>query len=118
MGRNDGRKRKQIPVRSSFPSLSGFPYNQSCDIVSQISAWTTDVTHDLRSGVGGGSSFLEKLIINVAFSTVRARELLSTVINTKIEEDYVVSGYMLYQLPDVINTTSQKCSSSCYGFLT
>ena len=30
---------------------------------------------------------MEKLKINAAFSTVRARELLSTVINTKIEED-------------------------------
>jgi len=38
-------------------------------------------------GGGGGVPFLEKLIINAAFSTVRARELLSTVINTEIEED-------------------------------
>jgi hypothetical protein len=61
---NDGRKRKQISVRFSFTHLvPGFPDNQSCDIISQMSAWTTDTTHDLKSGVGGGSSFLEKLII-------------------------------------------------------
>ena len=30
---------------------------------------------------------------------------------------YVVSVYMLYQLLDVINRTSQNCSNSCYGFL-
>ena len=50
-----------------------------------------DNRHDTRFASpvlgGGGGSFLEKLIINAAFSTVRARELLSTVINTKIEED-------------------------------
>jgi len=61
MGRNDARKRKQITVSSSFTSLCGFPYNQSCETVSQICAWTTDATHDLKSGVwgGGGSLFLK-----------------------------------------------------------
>lgn len=50
--------------------------------------WTTDTTHDLKSGVRGEKrSFIETLKINAAFCTVRARQLLPTVIYSKIEED-------------------------------
>jgi len=39
--------------------VPGFPDNHSSDIISQMSAWTTDTTHDLKSAVGGGVLFGE-----------------------------------------------------------